>query len=103
MQIIRSSKYSGSSGMIENGTQWSSRGIRMQPIFDYMSVATIWVKQYSIMYKTLKYSNFEAFDFNFDMVLYYIFLCDMVYKYYKSIYNVNNSMAVTGIFLLPCI
>ena len=38
-----------------------------------MAVETIQVKQCSIMYKTLTYSNFEAFDFNFDMVLYYMY------------------------------
>ena len=66
-----------------------------------MTVEMVWVKQCSMMYKTLTYSNFEAFDSNFDVVLYYIFLCDMVYKYCKSIYNVNNSMAVTQVYLLP--
>ena len=38
-----------------------------------MAVETIWVKQCSIMNKTLTYSNFEAFDFNFDIVLYYMY------------------------------
>ena len=32
----------------------------------------IWVKQCSIMCETLTYSIFGAFDFTFDMVLYYI-------------------------------
>ena len=37
------------------------------------AVETILVKQCSIMYKTLTYYYFEAFDFNFDMGLYYTY------------------------------
>ena len=38
-----------------------------------MAVETIKVKQCSTMYKTLTNSNFEAFDFNFDTVLFYMY------------------------------
>ena len=43
-----------------------------------------WVKQCSIMYKTLTYSNFEALDFKFDIVLYYI------YFYVPWFINISN-------------
>ena len=36
MQIIRSSTYSGLSGMIKIGTQWSLRGIRKLVIFVFV-------------------------------------------------------------------
>ena len=50
-----------------------------------MAVETMWVKKCSIMYKTLTYSsNFEAFDFNFDMVLHY------VYFYVPWLINISN-------------
>ena len=47
-----------------------------------------WVKQSSLMYKTLTYFNFEAFDINFDMVLYYM------YFYVTSFINISNQYAM---------
>lgn len=38
----------------------------------YAMAATMWVKKCRLMFKTLSYSDFEAFGFSFDMILYYI-------------------------------
>ena len=51
------------------------------------AVETIWAKQCTKTCKAIIYSNFEAFDFTFDMHLYYIHI--YFYAYFKSIYNVD--------------
>ena len=75
---------------------WLIKGVWLQIRILYATaVEIIWAKQCTKTCKTLIYSNFEAFDFTFDMHLLHtnISLCAMVYNYFyayfRSIYNVN--------------
>ena len=43
------------------------------------AVETIWVKQCTETGKTLRYFNFEAFDFTIEMHLYYIHIYHITY------------------------